>query len=448
MTRVRFAPSPTGRIHIGNLRPALFNWLFTLKTGGEYILRFDDTDALRSTTAFAEGIGTDLNWLGIAPHEIFRQSERADIHNAARDRLIAAGRLYPCYETPDELERRRRRALALKKPPIYDRAALDLTEADRARLEAEGRKPHWRFRLDGRPVTFTDLIRGEQTVNTASLSDPVLIREDGSYLYTLPSVADDIDLSITHVIRGEDHISNTGVQIEIFDALGAEPPVFAHHNLLTDEHGEGLSKRLGSLSIAELRAADYEPLAVAIVAVLTGTSLPVAPYPSLAAIAEGFEFSDISHGAARFSPTELDALNARMLHTMAFEDAAPRLEKLGLADPVLWEALRENLHRFGDIADLARLVTGPIAPIIVDEDAGFLKTASDLMPEEPWDDTIWNDWTTALKAATGRKGRALFHPLRLALTGREAGPELRTLLPLIGRRACLDRLAGRSGRRT
>lgn len=448
MSKVRFAPSPTGRLHIGNIRTALFNWLFVLTQGGEFVLRFDDTDAARSTRAFADGMETDLRWLGIEPHLITRQSERGDVHEAARQKLIADGRLYPCYETPDELERRRRRALALKKPPIYDRAALALTDADRARLEAEGRRPHWRFRLDGRPVSFTDLIRGEQTVNTASMSDPVLIREDRSYLYTLPSVADDIDLEITHVIRGEDHVSNTGVQIEVFEALGARPPVFAHHNLLTDEHGEGLSKRLGSLSIADLRARGYEPLAVAVEAALTGTSLPVAPYSSLAAIAENFNFSTVSHAAARFSPGELDALNARMLHTMPYEDAAARLEELGLADPVLWEALRENLTRFGDIADWARLVNGPITPVILDEDTGFLATAAALLPEEPWSEGTWSSWTTALKAQTDRKGRSLFHPLRLALTGREDGPELRTLLPLIGRKGCLDRLAGRPGLRT
>ena len=448
MTRVRFAPSPTGRIHVGNARPALINWLFALRMGGDFVLRFDDTDTARSTREYADGIEVDLRWLGIDPHLITRQSERGDVHEAARDKLVAAGRLYPCYETPEELERKRRRALAMKKPPIYDRSALELTEEDRARFEAEGRKPHWRFKLDGRPVTFTDLIRGEQTVNTASMSDPVLIREDGSYLYTLPSVADDIDLGITHVIRGEDHVSNTGVQIELFEALGAEPPVFAHHNLLTNEEGEGLSKRLGSASIADFRLKGYEPLAVAIEAVLTGTSLPVAPYASLAAIAEEFDFSIVSHGAARFSLTELDGLNARMLHTMAYEDAAPRLEKRGLADRAIWEALRENLVLFADIDAWARLVTGPIQPVIEDSDAGYLADAAELLPEEPWDDTTWKSWTSAIKDKTGRKGRALFHPLRLALTGREDGPELRILLPLIGRKACLDRLAGRPGRRT
>jgi glutamyl-tRNA synthetase len=253
MTIVRYAPSPTGRLHLGNARPALLNWLFALKTGGTYVLRLDDTDAARSTEDFARGIEEDLAWLGIKPHNKVRQSDRTALYDAARDRLIGSGRLYPAYETEDELERKRSRARLLSKPPIYDRAALALTPEKKRSLEAEGRKPHWRFRLDGRPVQFNDLIKGPQSVNTASMSDPVLVREDGTYLYTLPSVVDDIDLAITHVIRGEDHVSNTGTQIEIFEALGGKVPEFAHHNLLTGAEGEGLSKRLGSLSLADLR---------------------------------------------------------------------------------------------------------------------------------------------------------------------------------------------------
>ncbi|HWV19432.1 MAG TPA: glutamate--tRNA ligase family protein, partial [Devosia sp.] len=250
MTVVRWAPSPTGRIHLGNARPALLNWFFARRTGGRYVLRMDDTDLARSTRAFADGIEVDLAWLGVTPDLLVRQSERTALYDAARDKLIAAGRLYPAYETEEELDRKRARARLLGKPPIYDRAALSLSAEDKARYEAEGRKPHWRFKLDGRPVHFNDLIKGQQTVNTASMSDPVLIRADGSYLYTLPSVVDDIDLGITHVIRGEDHVSNTGTQIEIIEALGGAVPTFAHHNLLTDAAGQGFSKRLGSQSIS------------------------------------------------------------------------------------------------------------------------------------------------------------------------------------------------------
>ena len=437
---VRWAPSPTGRIHLGNARPALLNWFFARRHGGRYVLRMDDTDTARSTREYADGIEADLAWLGVMPDLLVRQSERTALYDAARDKLIAAGRLYPCYETEDELDRKRARARLLGKPPIYDRAALDLTDEDRARLEAEGRMPHWRFKLDGRPVHFNDLIKGPQTVNTASMSDPVLIRADGSYLYTLPSVVDDIDLGITHVIRGEDHVSNTGTQIEIFEALGGSVPVFGHHNLLTDAQGQGFSKRLGSQSIADFRAEGYEPLAVAIVATLTGTSLSVEPYESLDAIADKLDFSMISHGSARFDPAELDTLNARLLHTMPYAKAAARLSAMGLEGEAMWLLLRENLVRFPDIAEWSKLVTGPVEPVIADEDRDFLALAKALLPPEPWDETTWGHWTDALKTSTGRKGKALFLPLRMALTGRHDGPELKSLLVLLGRKACLDRL--------
>ena len=424
MTTVRYAPSPTGRLHLGNARPALMNWLFARANAGRYILRLDDTDTARSTEAFARGIEQDLNWLGITPDFKVRQSDRTALYDAARDRLIASGRLYPAYETEEELDGKRARARLLGRPPVYDRAALKLTSEQIAKYEAEGRKPHWRFRLDGRPVAFVDLIKGPQTVNTASMSDPVLVRADGTYLYTLPSVVDDIDLGITHVIRGEDHVSNTGTQIEIFEALGGAVPTFAHHNLLTGAEGEGLSKRIGSLSLMELREAGYEPMAVAAVAVLTGTSLPVEPYPDLAAMGQAFTLDAVSHGSARFDPAELASLVA-----------------LGFDSEPLWLALRGNLSVFSDIADLATLVSGPVTPVVANEDRDYLATARDLLPAEPWDETTWSKWTEALKAATGRKGRALFHPLRLALTGREQGPELRSLLPLLGRRASLARLS-------
>lgn len=441
MTVVRYAPSPTGRLHIGNARPAILNWLFAIARSGTYILRFDDTDRERSTEESAQGIVEDLRWLGIEPPKMVRQSDRTALYDAARDQLIAAGRLYPAYETENELDRKRMRARAMGKPPIYDRAALALTDEQKRRLEAEGRRPHWRFRLDGRPVQFDDLIKGPQTVNTASMSDPVLVREDGTYLYTLPSVVDDIDLAITHVIRGEDHVSNTGTQIEIIEALGGKVPFFAHHNLLTGAEGEGLSKRLGSLSLAELREQGFEGLAVATVAALTGTSLPIEPYADLGALSHALDLSAISHGPARFDPAELEQLNARILHAMPYADAAPRLQSLGLDDERIWGALRQNLARFSDIAEWAKLVRGPVAPVVADEDRDFIALARDLLPPEPWADDTWGAWTSALKVQSGRKGRGLFHPLRLALTGRPDGPELRTLLPLLGRKASLDRLS-------
>ncbi|HVY52442.1 MAG TPA: glutamate--tRNA ligase [Devosia sp.] len=436
---VRYAPSPTGRLHLGNARPALLNWLYALRTGGTYVLRLDDTDRERSTEAFARGIEEDLAWLGIVPAAKVRQSDRTSLYDAARDRLIASGRLYPAYETEEELEIKRNRARLLGRPPVYDRAALALTDEQKRRYEAEGRKPHWRFRLDGRPVQFVDLVRGPQTVNTASMSDPVLVRADGSYLYTLPSVVDDIELGITHVIRGEDHVSNTGAQIELFEALGGVVPSFAHHNLLTGAEGEGLSKRLGSLSLAELRADGFEAIAVAIVATLTGTSLPIEPYRDLAALAEKLDFSMISHGPARFDPAELESLNARILHAMPYEAARPRLP--AAIGGAAWDILRGNLRKFSDIEVWANVLVGQISNEPDAADKPFLKDALELLPAEPWDETTWAEWTNALKQKSGRKGRALFHPLRLALTGREDGPELKSLLPLLGRKVCRDRLS-------
>ena len=441
VTRVRFAPSPTGLLHLGNARPALFNWLFALASGGEFILRLDDTDQARSSREFALAIREDLAWLGISPHGVFSQSGRLALYDDARDRLIAAGRLYPCYETPDELDRRRVRARAMGRPPIYDRAALQLDEDQRAELERQGRKPHWRFRLLGEPVEFDDLVRGPQTVNTASMSDPVLIRADGSYLYTLPSVVDDIEMEITHVIRGEDHISNSGVQVEIFQALGGRVPVFAHHNLLTDAGGKGFSKRLGSLSLQHFRQQGFEPMAVALMAVLTGTSLPVEPYDDLLQLARGLDFSMISHGPARYDPAELEALNAGIVHQLDFESVRERLLEFGVVSNEQWLALRKNITRLPQVREWMALISGPVRPVIAPGDRQFISEAAALFPPDPLDRDSWKIWTDAIREKTGRKGKDLFLPLRLALTGRSDGPELRNLLPLIGRRECLARLS-------
>ncbi len=440
---VRFAPSPTGRLHIGNARPALFNWLYALRTGGRFILRLDDTDRERSTAEFAEGIRRDLDWLGIRPHAVFAQSERVALYDAAANRLRAMGRLYPCYETPDELERRRKRQLARGLPPIYDRAALKLTPEERAQLEAEGRKPHWRFLLEPRQVVWSDLVRGECHVDGASLSDPVLIRADGAYLYTLPSVVDDIDMGVTHVIRGEDHVTNTGVQIQIIEALGARAPVFAHHNLLTTASGEGLSKRLGHLSLAALREDGMEPLAVAALATLVGSADSVRPVGSLDELAALVDLTHVSRAPAKFDEAELAHLNARTLHQMPYAAAAPRLAALGVGGgEAFWSAVRGNLSRFGEAESWWRIVSAPLAPVI--EDAAFAAQAAALLPPgEPTPET-WRPWTDALKAATGAKGRALFMPLRLALTGLDHGPELAPLLPLMGRERIAARLAGRT----
>ena len=439
--KVRFAPSPTGRLHIGNIRPAVFNWLFARREGGTFILRFDDTDLERSKEEYVEGVREDLRWLGLSWDEEFRQSARFAFYEETAETLKTAGRLYPCYETADELERRRKRQMARGKPPVYDRAALKLTDQEKQDLEAAGRKPHWRFLLEHRPTAWDDLIRGPQEIDGASVSDPVLIREDGTPLYTFTSVADDADTGITHIIRGEDHVTNTAVQIQIFEALGAAVPAFAHHNLLTGAQGEALSKRLGSLSIKGMREDGLEPLAVMTHASLIGTSEALQPQASLAAIAELFDFSKISRAPAKFDPEELQALNAKLLHATPFASVKDRLKakRIGSGE-AFWLAVRPNLGVFADVDQWWTVVHGKIAPVI--EDAAFLEKALALLPSEPWDATTWSKWTDAVKQATGAKGRALYHPLRLALTGLERGPELKDLLPLIGHAKAAARLAG------
>jgi glutamyl-tRNA synthetase len=440
-TVVRFAPSPTGLLHVGNARTAMLNWLFAKKEQGKFLLRLDDTDIGRSKPEYETAILEDMAWLGLT-HDLFaRQVERAEAHRAAAEKLKESGRLYPAYETAEELERRRKRQIAQHKPPVYDRAALALTPADRATLETQGRHPHWRFKLSQSKVRWRDLVRGDVEIDTAHLSDPVLIREDGSFLYTLPSVADDIAFAITHIVRGEDHVTNTAAQIEIFEALGAAVPAFAHFPLLIGAGGEALSKRIGSLSLREIRESGIEPLALACYLAKTGTSDAIELKPSLDMLAAEFAFDKIGRAPAHFDPKELEGLNARLLHSLPYTEVRARLEALGIpASEAFWEAVKPNLTRLSDAADLWTLVAGPVTPVI--EDAGFTAKAAELLPPEPWDDLTWSAWTGAVAAATGTKGRTLYHPLRLALTGREHGPELRKLLPLIGRAKALARLKG------
>ncbi|WP_029349360.1 glutamate--tRNA ligase [Bosea sp. 117] len=441
---LRFAPSPTGLLHVGNARTALYNALVARREDGTFILRYDDTDTARSTAEFAEAIAEDLAWLGLAPDRVEHQSKRLALYDASVERLKASGHLYPAYESEEELEAkrlsRRRRGL----PPIYDRAALALTPAQRAAFEAGGRSPHWRFRLDGRRVEWVDLVRGPQHIETGALSDPVLIRADGSYLYTLTSVIDDIDMGVTHVVRGEDHVTNTAVQTEIFEALGARPPVFAHHNLLTLPSGEGLSKRLGHLSLRALREDGEEALAVAALAVLTGTSMAVEPVADLDTLAARIDFSKISRAPARFDPQELAALTGATLHLLPYAAVGERLAALGVAGGEdFWLAVRGNLARLADAAGWWRVVEGPVAPVVAAEDAAFLAQAAGLLPEI-WDGEVYARWIASVKPASGRAGRALFHPLRFALTGQESGPELKALLPLIGREKARARLLGQA----
>ncbi|MBM3520841.1 MAG: glutamate--tRNA ligase, partial [Alphaproteobacteria bacterium] len=425
MTTVRFAPSPTGRIHIGNARTAILNWLFALKSGGEFILRYDDTDTARSTEEFARGIAEDLAWLGIRPHRVEHQSRRFARYGDIAARLKSIGRLYACYETADELDRRRKRQLARGLPPVYDRAALKLTDDDRARLEAEGRRPHWRFQLDGRIGAWNDLIRGAQHIDTTTLSDPVLVREDGTYLYTLPSVVDDMDFSVSHVIRGEDHVVNTAVQIEITEALGGTPPSYAHHSLLTGADGKGLSKRLGSLSIAGLRELGLEAMAVVSHAALLGTSDNIHPCADYGELVAGFDLDKLSRAPARFDEAELRHLNARLLHHLPWSSVRERLPG---SDEGLWNALRGNIETLADSSVWIGIIRDSVKPMAEPGDCAFLAQAAAHLPPAPWTEETWKVWTSALKAETGRSGKSLFMPLRLALTGIDHGPEMARLL--------------------
>jgi glutamyl-tRNA synthetase len=423
-TRVRFAPSPTGRLHVGNARAALANWLFARKEGGAFILRLDDTDRERSTEAFARGIEEDLAWLGLDWQEHLRQSDRLPRYAEAAERLQQKGLLYPCYETEEELQLQRAAQRSQGKAPRYDRSALRLTPAERARLEGEERRPHWRFKLPDEAAAWTDLVQGEKRIPGGELSDPVLLRSDGQPLYTLTSVVDDIELKISHVIRGADHITNTAVQIAIFRALAAEPPVFAHLPLLVDAEGQGLSKRLGSLSLESLRAEGIEPMAICVYLARLGTGDPMEPVESLDELTTSFDLTRYSRAPARFDPEELRRLSVATVHRLSFERAAPRLAALGIADvgPEFWDVIRENLEALGGsgIAELLhwhRVCHGTL-PAQDPADRAFAEQALSLLPPEPWDGETWARWGEALKRATGRKGRALFEPLRLALTQR------------------------------
>jgi len=442
--KVRFAPSPTGYLHIGNARTALINWLFAKRAGGAFLLRLDDTDAERSTAEFAQGIRDDLAWLGLAWDEEKSQIARLARYAEAGEALIAAGRLYACYETPEELDYKRRRQRARGLPPVYDREGLALSAAQKAAYEAEGRRPHWRFLLDHEETAWDDMVRGHQSYHGAHLSDPVVRRADGTWLYMLPSAIDDIDFGVSHVIRGEDHVTNTAVQIQMFAAMGAAAPVFAHVPLITGPGGAGLSKREGAQAVRDFRAEGIEPEPLCAMLASLGTAEAADPAADMAQLVERFDIRHFGRSQPQFDPAELAAVSARHLHGLSFAQAQARLAEAGLADADerFWLAVRANLARISDARIWWRVLYEPLTPLI--EDAEVAAAAAASLPPEPWDGETWAALAEAVKAKTGRKGRALFHPLRLALTGRENGPELKILLPMIGRERALARLSGRT----
>lgn len=437
MTVTRFAPSPTGNLHVGNLRPALLNWLHARKEGGQFILRIDDTDAERSREEYVDAIKRDLDWLGLGWDRFERQSARMERYDAAADALRAEGRLYGAYETATELDLRRKYQRQAGKPPVYDRAALKLSNEDRVQLESEGRRPHWRFLLDQARVSWQDGIRGETNVDCASVSDPVLIREDGGYLYTLCSVCDDVDFGVTDVIRGEDHVTNTATQIQIFAAIGGAPTAFAHHSLLVDADGSSLSKRLGSLTLGSIRESGVDPMALLSYMARLGSSDPIEPRASHDELIAGFDLSRFGRAPARFSTEEMGALNIKLLHTKPYGEVAERLRGAGVPDDAaeaFWSLIRENLDSLDDVPGWVAVLNGQVDPVIEEEDRAYVEQAmAALEAARPWTPESWRAVTASLKAETGRKGKALFMPLRKALTGRSNGPDMAALLPMLRR---------------
>jgi len=440
--KVRFAPSPTGMLHVGNARAALIGYLFARKMNGHFLLRIDDTDQIRSKDEYEQEIETSLKWLGIDWDEKTRQRERMGRYEDVIAQLKADGRLYTCYETPEELGLKRKTLLNSGKPPVYDREGLTLCDEKRAAYEAEGRSAHWRFKLNHDPIIWNDLIRGDVRFHGQDMSDPVLLREDGTPLYHLCSVVDDIDYGITHVIRGEDHVSNTAAHIQMFEAIGAKAPDFAHLSLISDIEGGKLSKRLGSMSMHDLREEEgIEAMALTSLMARLGSSEPIEAFTSMQPLIDSFDFSKFSRSTPKFDPDEVMRLNAKILHDTPFEDAQNRLIALGLdnVDAAFWNAVQANLERLSDIKDWWDIAKGDVTSVI--EDAEFIAQAAALLPPAPWDEGTWGAWTNAVKEKTGRKGKKLFMPLRKALTGMEHGPELPVMLQLIGPDIAKARLA-------
>lgn len=434
MTTTRFAPSPTGFIHVGNLRTALMNYLIARKAGGTFILRIDDTDPERSKQEYVDAIQQDLEWLGLTWDRIERQSDRLDRYEDAAQQLRDNGRLYECFETPTELDLKRKKQLNMGNPPVYDRAALDLPDSEKEALRAERGNGHWRFKLDQKRIEWTDGILGDLSLDAASVSDPVLIRGDGQFLYTPASVCDDIDFGVTHVVRGSDHVTNTATQIQIIEALGGTVPKFAHHSLLTGPQGEALSKRLGTLSLRDLREAGVEPMALLSMMASLGSSDAIELRKTVGEVADGFELDHFGSAPTKFDEQDLYPLTARFLHELPLADVASDVAAAGVPAELaeqFWDVTRENITTRKDLATWWDLFANGADPVIDDEDKEFIAQAMAMLPEGPFDGETWGNWTKTVKEATGRKGRGLFMPLRKALTGQSHGPDMSAVLPLL-----------------
>ncbi|RWR30262.1 glutamate--tRNA ligase [Sinirhodobacter populi] len=433
-TVTRFAPSPTGYIHVGNLRTALMNYLIARKAGGTFILRIDDTDQERSKQEYVDALKADLEWLGLTWDREERQSLRLGRYEEAAQQLRDAGRLYECFESPTELDLKRKKQLNMGKPPVYDRSSLHLTEDEKATLRAGGREGYWRFLLDHERIEWTDGILGPISIDAASVSDPVLIKASGQVLYTFASSVDDVDMGVTDIVRGADHVTNTATQIQIIGAIGGTPPRFAHHSLLSGPHGEELSKRLGALSIRDLRASGIAPEALLSMMARLGSSQPVELKMSLDEIAEGFDLSQFGAAPTKFDAEDLVPLTRARNQHLPFAAVKDRIAALGIPDAqaeAFWKVASHNIDRLSDLDHWADLVLNGAEPVIDPEDADFVAQALALLPEPPFTAETWPEWTAKVKAATGRKGRGLFMPLRKALTGQAHGPEMADLLPLL-----------------
>jgi len=434
MTTTRFAPSPTGYIHVGNLRTALFNYLITRKAGGTFILRIDDTDPERSKEVYVDAIKQDLEWLGLEWDKVERQSERLDRYIDAADKLRDLGRFYECFETPTELDLKRKKQLNMHKPPVYDRSMLALSDDEKAKLRAERGNGHWRFKLDHERIEWTDGILGDISIDAASVSDPVLIRGDGQFLYTLASVVDDTDMGVTNVVRGSDHVTNTATQIQMIRALGYEPPAFAHHSLLTGPQGEALSKRLGTLALRDLREGGVQPMALLSHMARLGSSDPFEMRSSMEELVEGFDVARFGSAPTKFDVEDLYPLTARYLHGLDLAAVESAIADLGVpADlaETFWNVTRENITTLKDLAAWWALYRDGAEPLIDDEDREFVAQALTMLPDGPYTGETWKAWTSEVKDATGRKGKGLFMPLRKALTGQERGPDMSDVMPLL-----------------
>jgi glutamyl-tRNA synthetase len=430
----RFAPSPTGYIHVGNLRTALMNYLITRKAGGTFILRLDDTDQERSKQEYIDGLLADLDWLGIRYDRIEQQSKRMARYAEAAEALKAAGRFYECFETPVELDLKRKKLLNMGKPPVYDRASLHLTEEQKAAYRAEGRQGYWRFRLDQERIEWRDGIIGDISIDAASVSDPVLIKADGQVLYTFASSVDDVDMGVTHIVRGADHVTNTATQIQIMKALGGVPPTFAHHSLLTGPQGEELSQRLGVLSLRDLRARGVAPLALMSLMARLGSSKPVELATSMQDLIDGFDVGSFGSAPTKFDAEDLFPLTRAYVQSLSFEAVADKVAALGVpADEAeaFWAVAKGNITVLNDLGQWWTLFRDGAEPVVDEADRDFVRQALGLLPPQPWTTATWGEWTAAVKEATGRKGKDLFRPLRRALTGRDAGPEMADVMPLL-----------------